>query len=68
MTLHVQTRFFFFFFFFACGSSAPVRIECEGGEVAWLMGTLVAQSVQDTDITPLPQELWLYLSHFSRLS
>ena len=25
-------------FFFACGSSAPVRVECEGGAAAWLQG------------------------------
>ena len=32
--------------FFACGSSAPVRVESEGGAAAWLVGTLVAPSVQ----------------------
>ena len=32
--------------FFACGSSAPVRVEGEGGTA---VGTLVAPSVQDTD-------------------
>ena len=32
--------------FFACGSSAPVRVEREGGAAAWLVGTLVAPSVQ----------------------
>ena len=32
--------------FFACGSSAPVRVECEGGTAAWLAGTLAAPSVQ----------------------
>ena len=32
--------------FFACGSSAPVRVEREGGTVAWLAGVLVAPSVQ----------------------
>ena len=37
---------FFFFFFFACGSSAAVRAECEGGIVAWVVRTLVAPSVQ----------------------
>ena len=34
------------FFFFACGSSAPVRVDCEGHAAAWLAGTLVAPSVQ----------------------
>ena len=28
--------------FFACGSSAPVRVECEGSAAAWLAGTLAA--------------------------
>ena len=28
--------------FFACGSSAPVRVESEGGTAVWLAGTLVA--------------------------
>ena len=32
--------------FFACGSSAPVRVEGEGGTVAWLVGTLAAPIVQ----------------------
>ena len=27
--------------FFACGSSAPVRVECEDGVAAWLVGTQV---------------------------
>ena len=31
------------------GSSASVRVENEGGAAAWLLGTLVAPSVQDTD-------------------
>ena len=34
--------------FFACDSSAPVRVEHEGGTAAWLPGTLVVTSVQDT--------------------
>ena len=45
--------------FFACGSSAPVRVECEGGTAAWFAGTLVAQSVQGHGLPPL-QELWPY--------
>ena len=43
--------------FFACGSSAPVRAEHEGGAAAWLMGTLAASSVQGHGLPP-PQELW----------
>ena len=41
MTLHVclGTRLFF-----ACGSSAPVRVEREGGPAAWLVRTLVVPS------------------------
>ena len=31
--------------FFACGISAPASVECEGGTVAWLAGTLAAPSV-----------------------
>ena len=53
-----------FFFFFACDSSAPVRVEHEGGAVAWLAGTLVAPSVQG-HVLPLPRELWPYQSLFS---
>ena len=30
----------------ASGSSAPVRIDHEGGEAAWVTGTLVAPSMQ----------------------
>ena len=36
--------------FFACGSSAPVRVEREGGAAAWLAGTLAAPSVQVTSL------------------
>jgi len=39
--------------FFACGSSAPVRVEREGGTAAWLVGTLVVPSVQGHGVTPL---------------
>ena len=49
--------------FFACGSSAPVRVECEGGAAAWLVGSLVAPSVQGHGLPP-PQELWSYQSFF----
>ena len=52
--------------FFACGSSAPVRVEREGGEAAWLAGTLVAPSVQGHGL-PLLQELWPYQSLFVNL-
>ena len=58
---HIDTNFFFFFL--ACGSSAPVRVEHEGGVAAWLVGTLAAQSVQGHGL-PLPQELWPYPSLF----
>ena len=53
-------------YFFACGNSAPVRVEHEGGAVAWLVGTLAAPSVQGHRL-PLPQELWPYQSLFSSL-
>ena len=43
--------------FFACGSSAPVRLEPEGGAAAWLVRSLVPPSVQGHGL-PLPQELW----------
>ena len=49
--------------FFACGSSAPVRVEHEGGTAAWFAGTLVVPSVQGHGL-PLLQELWPYQSHF----
>ena len=44
-------------FFLACGSSDPVRVECEGGTAAWLVGTLEAPSVQAHGLPP-SQELW----------
>ena len=52
--------------FFACGSSAPVRVEHEGGTAAWFAGTLVVPSVQGHGL-PLLQELWPYQSFFSSL-
>ena len=52
--------------FFACGSSAPVRVECEDVTAAWLVGTLVVTSVQGHGL-PLLQALWLYQSLFSSL-
>ena len=48
----ISTRLFFFFLFFACGSSAPVRAEREGGAAPWLMGTLAALSVQGHGLPP----------------
>ena len=51
---------------FACGSSAPVRVECEGGAAAWLAGTLAEPSVQGQGLPP-PQELWPCQSLFSSL-
>ena len=50
--------------FFACGNSALVRVENEGGIAAWLVGTLA--SVQGHRLTPL-QELWPYQRLFSSL-
>ena len=45
--------------FFACGSSAPVSVEREGGTAAWVVGTLVTPSVPRHG-QPQPQELWMY--------
>ena len=47
VTLHAQMQDFF-----ACGSSAPVRIEHEGGAAACLVGTLAASSVQGHRLPP----------------
>ena len=52
--------------FFACGSSAPVRVEHEGGTAAWLIGTLAVPSVQGHELSPL-QELSSYQSLYSSL-
>ena len=49
--------------FFACGSSAPMRVECDDGAAVWLAGTLAAPSVQGHGL-PLPQEVWLSQSLF----
>ena len=49
--------------FFACGSSAPVRAEHEGGAAAWLVGALLPPSVQGFRLLP-PQELWPHQSLF----
>ena len=50
--------------FFACGNSALVRVENEGGVAAWLVETLA--SVQGHRLPPL-QELWPYQHLFSSL-
>ena len=52
--------------FFACGSSALVRVEYEGGTAAWLAGTLVVPKMQGHRLPP-QQELWPYQSLFERL-
>ena len=51
---------------FACGGSALVRGEHERGATAWLVGTLVAPSVQGHRLPP-PQELRSYQSLYSGL-
>ena len=56
--VHIDARLFF-----ASGSSAPVRVEHEGGAVAWVAGVLVAQCAQG-HVLPLLQELWPYQSLF----
>ena len=48
--------------FFACGSTAPLRVDCEGGAAAWVTGTMAVPSVQGL---PQLQELWQYQSPFS---
>ena len=48
--------------FFCLCSSAPVRVEHEGGTAAWFVGTLAAPSVQGHGL--LLQELWPYQSLF----
>ena len=52
--------------FLVCGSSAPGRVEREGGVAAWLVGTLAVPSVQGHRLS-LPQELWPYQSLFLSL-
>ena len=52
--------------YFACGSSAPLRVEREGGAAAWLIGTLAVPTVQRHGL-PSPQELWPYQSLFQLL-
>ena len=53
-------------FFLACGSSSPVRTECEEGTAPWVLGTLVVPSVQGHRL-PQPQELWPNQSLFLAL-
>ena len=55
-----------FFFFFACVSSAPVRVECEGGAASRLVGTMAGPSVQGHELFLL-QELWPFQSPFVSL-
>ena len=52
--------------FFACSSSAPVRVEREGGAAAWLARTLVVPILQGPRL-PLLQVLWPYQSFFEPL-
>ena len=53
-------------FLFFCGSSAPVRVEHEGGTAAWVVGILAVPGVQGHGLPP-PQELWPYQSFFEPL-
>ena len=46
--MHIDARLVF-----ACGSSAPVRVEREGGAAAWLAGTLAVPNVQRHGLPPL---------------
>ena len=54
-------------FLFVCGSSAPVRVEHEGGTAAWVVGILAVPGVQGHGLPPL-QELWPYQSFFEPLA
>ena len=40
-----------------------MRVECEGGTAAWLVGTLAVPGVQGHRLSPL-QELWPYQNLF----
>ena len=55
-----------FFFFFACGSSAPMKVDYEGGKAASITGIRVVPSVQRHGLPP-PQELWPYQNPFLSL-
>ena len=50
---YIDTRLFF-----ACGSSAPVRVEREYGTAAWVVGTLVAPSVQGHEVVTLSKSFF----------
>ena len=52
--------------FFTCSNTSPVRVEPESDVASWLVGTLVAPSVQRYRL-PLLQELWPFWSLFSSL-
>ena len=52
---------------FDCGSSAPVRVECEGGSAAWLVGTLAVPSVQGHGLPVHPGVTALSESFFEPL-
>ena len=43
-----------------------MKVECEGGASAWLVGTVVVLRVLGHGL-PLVQELWLYQSFFTSL-
>ena len=43
-----------------------MRVECEGGTPAWLLGTLAAPSVHGQGLLPL-QESWPHQSFFKSL-
>ena len=55
-----------FCFCFACGNSAPMKVDNEGGKAASITGTLVVPSVQGHGLPP-PQELWPYQNPFLSL-
>ena len=52
--------------FLACGSSAPVRTEREGGTPVLVTGTLAVPSVQGHGL-PQPQELWPSVQSLGRV-
>ena len=51
-----------------CGSSAPVRVECESGASVWLAGTLAAPSVQGHRLSLLLIGLMALSESFFRAS
>ena len=58
-----RRKFFVCLFVLPCGSSASVRVECEGNAATRVVGTLVAPRVQGHGLSQ-PQELWPYQSLF----